>query len=178
VKDPKVDNWLENGMFITGGEFLETTRVAFKVTEPVVSVAVSWILTGATVFGPASLTEGVPDRSRRLLSRDSQLGPAERVYVSGRVEENVELEKVYENCSDTRATGGTWELIGKVIVGIASMRVPKMAAANRTNRIAILKYRIKKRWVCEEEWIQSVVFEGKKKGHNMVQDVFEGNSRQ
>lgn len=43
---------------------------------------------------PASAMDGVPNKVRVLLPRDSQLGPFERLYVIGSVDEKVEIEKV------------------------------------------------------------------------------------
>ena len=55
----------------------------------------------------------------------------------GKLEKNVEVGKIYTKGSDIRATGGTCELRGYVIVGVASMRVQMMAAAGSTLQSAI-----------------------------------------
>lgn len=53
------------------------------------------------------------------------------------MEENVELEKVYENGSLTLAIGGTWELKGKAMVGIAPAIFPKITAVVKMHRKAM-----------------------------------------
>ena len=55
----------------------------------------------------------------------------------GRVDENVEFEKVYTKGCETRATGRTWELSGKAIVGMASTRVPSTVMAKKVVQYAI-----------------------------------------
>jgi hypothetical protein len=94
-------------MAMVGAGFLDITIVAFEVTDPDVLLAVSSRTTPVTVPCPTSFKEGVPDRVRVLLSRKSQLGAVESVYVRRRAEENVELEKVNENGLLILATGGT-----------------------------------------------------------------------
>lgn len=47
----------------------------------------------------------------------------------GNCEENVEGENMYENGCKVRATGGTCELSGKVMVGIAKVKGTKTAHA-------------------------------------------------
>jgi hypothetical protein len=85
---------MESGMLTTGAGLLEITSVAFCVIEPDESLAVMYMETPVTTPVPASSMEGVPDKVRVLLSRDSQLGPLESVYTMGRVDEKVEIEKV------------------------------------------------------------------------------------
>jgi len=55
----------------------------------------------------------------------------------GNVDEKVELENVYWNGCDIRATGGTCELRGKVIVGVAATTEPRTVIAAKADRIAI-----------------------------------------
>ena len=86
-------NWTDRGMLTTGAGFLETTSVAYSVIEPDESLAVISIETPVTAPVPASAMDGVPNKVRVLLSRDSQLGPLERLYVIGSVDEKVEVEK-------------------------------------------------------------------------------------
>jgi hypothetical protein len=57
-------------MTTDGAGFLETTSVVFIVTDPVLSLAVIWIM-GAVL---ASLSGGRPDKVLVDPSRDSQLG--------------------------------------------------------------------------------------------------------
>jgi hypothetical protein len=64
------------------------------VIEPDESLAVMSMETPVTPPAPAALMDGVPDKVRVLLSRDSQLGPLRSVYVIGRVDEKVEIENV------------------------------------------------------------------------------------
>lgn len=72
---PKCWSWADTGMFIEGPEFREMTRVAWRVVEPVESLAVNPIVTPVTKSDPASLAEGVPVSVWVLLSNESQPGP-------------------------------------------------------------------------------------------------------
>jgi hypothetical protein len=74
----------------------------------------------------AALSGATPDRVLVDPSRESQQGALDRVYSRGEPPENVDAEKVNVNGTETRATGGTCEFIGSVIVGAAIAR-----AANR-----------------------------------------------
>jgi hypothetical protein len=76
----------------TGAGFLEITNVAFSVIEPDESPAVISIENPVISSVPASSIVGVPDKVRVLLSRDSQRGPLESMYVIGSVDEKVEVE--------------------------------------------------------------------------------------
>jgi hypothetical protein len=67
----------------------------------------------------------VPERVRLGPSSESQLGAFDKVYVMDKSEENVDGENVNVNGTETRATGGTWELIGNVTVGVASVMAAK-----------------------------------------------------
>ncbi len=80
-------------MLTTGTGFLEITSVAYSVTEPEESLAVMSIEIPVTAPILASARDGVPNKVRVLLSSDSQLGPFERLYVIGSVDEKVEIEK-------------------------------------------------------------------------------------
>ena len=84
----------ESGILIIGVGFFETTRVALCIIDPKESLAMIAIANPVTISAPTSFEVGVPDRVRLLLSRDNHLGPAERVYVIGRVDEKVEDENV------------------------------------------------------------------------------------
>ena len=87
-------NCAESGILTTGAGFLETTSVEFCVIDPDESLAVMSMATPVTAPVSASSVAGVPNKVRELLSRDSQLGPLESVYVIGSVDEKVEIEKV------------------------------------------------------------------------------------
>ena len=98
---------VDAGMLIMGAGSLEMTSVAFRVVEPVLSLAINSIGTPVTVSLPASLVEGVPDKVRLLLSSDNQVGALDREYCIGRSDEKVESENVYKKGFETLATGGT-----------------------------------------------------------------------
>lgn len=84
------------------------------LTEPLPSDAVK-----PNVETPTSLVVGVPDRVRVDPSSLNHRGGSAREYeILGALEVNVESEKMNSNPSETLATGGTWELMGKVIVGV------------------------------------------------------------
>jgi hypothetical protein len=75
---PKVESCVDGWLLRIGAGFLETTNVALRVLDPEESVAVKPIGIPATASVPTSAVEGVPDRVRVLLSRESQLGPLDK----------------------------------------------------------------------------------------------------
>lgn len=98
------------------------------VTDPVLSVAVI-STTGAVL---ASLICGEPENVLVAPLRLSQVGALDNVYVIGNVDVNVEAENVKLKGVDTLATGGTCELIGNVIDGVASIRTALINAHSKT----------------------------------------------
>ena len=98
------------------------------VTDPVLSVAVI-STTGAVL---ASLICGEPENVLVALLRLSHVGALDNEYVIGKVDVNVEAEKVKLKGVDTLATGGTCELIGNVIDGVASIRTALINAYSKT----------------------------------------------
>lgn len=135
---PNDGNWLAEDFSIEGADFVETTRVELRLTDPVASLAVMPIGTPVIMVELTSFCDGVPDNVKVLLSKESQSGPLVSEQVIGRLETKVDRGRVYENGSDTRATGGIWELRGKPIVGIASLRVLKIVTVIRTPHFSIL----------------------------------------
>lgn len=118
-KMPKSGICRAKGISTLGPGLRETTRVAARVVEPEPSVATRFRGTPAPCPGAISSALGVPYNNLVLLSMESHLGGLRRLYVMGPLEEKVDGEKTKANGSPTRATGGTWELIGNNIIGLA-----------------------------------------------------------
>lgn len=134
---PKFGNCCTRGTCIIGAGSPETTNVVFMVTEPVLSVAVISII-GAVL---ASEICGVPEKVLVAPSSVSHEGALDSVYFKGSVEVNVEAEKVKLNADETLATGGTCELIGKVIVGIA-LTSTTLISVQSTMKIDIADFQV------------------------------------
>ena len=75
---PNVASCVDGWLLTIGAGFVETINVALRVLDPEESVAVKPIGIPVTASVPTSLLEGVPDRVRVLLSRESQLGPLDK----------------------------------------------------------------------------------------------------
>jgi len=108
----------------------DTINVEVRSVDPVLSVAVK-----VTINAPTSPDPGVPDNVLLALSSCSHLGGFCRVYsILAVVEVNVKDENTKLKGFATRATGGTCELMGKVMLGTPPTTV---ASINRTAAVTI-----------------------------------------
>lgn len=95
-------NCVSIGIATSGAACADTTNFDLMEIDPDPSVAtISRV--GAV---PEAQSGGVPERVRVALLRDNQLGAFDKAYVNISSEENVDLESVKLNGSETRATGG------------------------------------------------------------------------
>lgn len=138
---PNVGTWFSRGMLRNGDGLREATKVTVMVVEPESSVATR--STGIPTTSPSeiSLGPGVPNRRREELSIDSHGGGFAREYVIVDEDLKVEGEKTNENGCPTLATGGTCELMGKEILGVASDSPGSKRAAKRHTKDAIIEHR-------------------------------------
>lgn len=80
-----------------------------------------------------------------LLSIDSHDGASLRLYVMLDVDLKVCRESVYEKGSAILATGGSWELNGKVMAGWAALRPKRLNEVHNTKLDAIVSLMVKSR---------------------------------
>jgi hypothetical protein len=107
-------------MLISGGGVLDTTKVELTVMAPSTSSALIWIDIPTTSPDGTSCSPGVPNSRLAVASKVSHGGDLTSVYDIVSEEGKVCGEKVKENGCDMRATGGSWELIGKDSTGAAT----------------------------------------------------------
>lgn len=122
--------WSTSAIWTAGAECRHTTRVTSMDADPVVSLAFTSNGTPTTSPFATSCSFGVPYILRDLLSIDNHCGALERVYVSCVDGEKVEEENSKENGFPILATGGTWEFIGNVIVGVAAASPTRSSTAH------------------------------------------------
>ena len=85
---------------------------------------------------------------------ESQSGGLLSEYDMGEDDEKVEEEKTNENGVSILAIGGTWALIGKSMVGVASAlwsRAARAARAQRLTNVAILEVVTASSWNLHED---------------------------
>ena len=130
---PKEESCSLTGVPRPGPFSADTIRVTDIDVEPVGSVA-----TKLNVTGPTSPEPGVPESVRLALSSCSQFGDPDKAYwMVDSVEVKVDVEKMKSNGWEIRATGGTCELIGNVILGAAAILVARASSARKRTILGV-----------------------------------------